>query len=512
MSSPVDKWIRERAELPLPEIVKTKGGTEFDPRESHWLYRDGSVPVSLNFTSMPSMSDALDIGLRKALVWTAERFSPDTLRSRFNKFKKLVQFLYEKGEGPVTHITYDDVLAFKLSSTEGEYALGEIRAFLVKWSELGYSGIAADIRARLPKLKCKQPPIGVAVSTLDPYNGPLTDLEFEALQAALNAAYEDGTIEERALLEAYLMMSLGIRPIQLAQLKCCDLIVPDSRDGDYVLRVPRVKQSELLVRTEFKERKITTQLGEPLAAHMVSIRASFADRLDDPGEAPLFPQLDGIERANSPQLEYHASATAMTYRIIGTFKRLHVPSERLDGQLMPVTARRLRRTFATRAAEEGWPLLVIAEMLDHENTQNVKVYSGLTAKVRANFSRKIAMDMAPLAMAFTGRIIRDEAEATRPGPVSRIIDLRIDQHGTPMGNCGLAACGFLRPIACYAGCSSFEPWLDGPHEAAFDYLWARREQLLKSTDQRIASINDRAILGCAQVILRCRQILSEAAE
>jgi hypothetical protein len=55
----------------------------------------------------------------------------------------------------------------------------------------------------------------------------------------------------------------------------------------------------------------------------------------------------------------------------------------------------------------------------------------------------------------------------------------------------------------------FEPWLDGPHEAALDYMLARREMLMATTDPRIASINDRAILGCAQIVLRCREIKGE---
>lgn len=79
-----------------------------------------------------------------------------------------------------------------------------------------------------------------------------------------------------------------------------------------------------------------------------------------------------------------------------------------------------------------------------------------------------------------------------------------------MGSCGgFAHCGFARPIACYAGCPDFESWLDGPHEAALDYMLERREKLIATADVRIASINDRAILGCAQVILRCREIVAE---
>jgi len=69
-------------------------------------------------------------------------------------------------------------------------------------------------------------------------------------------------------------------------------------------------------------------------------------------------------------------------------------------------------------------------------------------------------------------------------------------------------CGFLKPVACYT-CRSFEPWVDGPHEAVLDHLLAERERLLLTTDSRIASINDRTILAVAEVVHRCEQARRE---
>lgn len=224
----------------------------------------------------------------------------------------------------------------------------------------------------------------------------------------------------------------------------------------------------------------------------------------------MFPQRKNVDDANATSFEFHQTSHMVSRQVVGIFTLLHVPSERLERQPIPVSPLRFRRTFATRAAEEGWPLLVLAELMDHSNTRHVEVYAGLTTRIRAVFSRKIAMDMAPVAMAFSGKIIRGEEEASRPGSASRIIDLRIDQSGGGMGSCGSHAhCGFARPVACYGGCHEFEPWLDGPHDAALDYMLARREYMMDTTDPRMAAINDRAILGCAQIILRCRQIMAE---
>lgn len=509
MNKAVERFLAKRVVLSLASSARTRSGIEFDPANALWRFRDGITQVSINFALLPDTCMALLPGLKKTLIWFLENRSPGYANSAFAHFLWLVRQLLIEGRERIERIEPEDIAVLKLMSENAEHHLAAIRGFLIKWVELGVSGIEPKVANMLDGLTLKQSPVGVAVATLDPEKGPLSDLEFEAIQAALNDSYARDEIDTEQLLLCYLLMSLGVRPVQLAMLKCCDLIVPESPDGDYVLKVPRAKQSGQFVRSEFKWRKLTHQIGEPLAAHMKGVQSEFADRLEDVSDAPLFPQRWLVENADSPGFKYHACAPALSQRIANIFTKLRVPSERLE-QGIPVSAIRFRRTFATRAAEEGWPLLVIAELMDHTNTKNVEVYAGLTSRIRAQFSRKIAMDMAPLAMAFAGKIIHKEEEARRPYQATRIVDLRIDRSGATMGSCGShVSCDFARPIACYGGCYEFEPWLDGPHEAALDYMLARREYLMNTTDPRVAVINDRAILGCAQVILRCRQILAE---
>lgn len=509
MNNAVERFLAERETLPLPSSASTRSGIEFTPDEVHWKFRDGTTQVSVNFALLPDMCAPLLPGLKKTLLWFFENRSPCTSYQHFKDFLWLARLLADESKNLIERISPEGIASIIMASKKAQHRLAGLRSFLIKWHELGVSGVGSDVAYMLDRLTLKQNPVGVAVATLDPKKGPFTDLEFEAIQAALNNAYAQNEIATEHLLIGYLLMSLGIRPVQLASLKCCDLIVPDTPYGDYVLKVPRAKQKEQLTRGEFKLRKLTQQIGEPLAAYVATIQTEFADRLKNACEAPLFPQRQRVENANAPGFEYHSTSDQLSKNVIKLFAKLHVPSERL-AEIIPVCSIRFRRTFATRAAEEGWPLLVIAELMDHSNTKHVEVYAGLTSRIRAQFSRKIAVEMAPLAMAFAGKIIRSEDEATRPGMASRIIDLRVDRAGASMGSCGSHAyCGFARPIACYAGCYEFEPWLDGPHEAALNYMLARREHLMATTDVRIASINDRAILGCAQVILRCRQIRAE---
>lgn len=507
MNDVVEQFLARRASLPLPKTAKTRSGVEFAPNELRWNFRDGTTAVSVNFELIPEICAPLVPGLKKTLLWYFENRAPHTSETGFHNFLRFSRFLADGYQDAVDRITPEHVLAFKMSADDMDPWLGRLRPFIYKWCELGAPGVGKELVDMLRRLKLRQPDAGVAVATLDPKKGPLTDLEFEAVQTALSDAYARGELETENLLLCYLLMSLGVRPVQLASMKCCDLLAPERADGDYLLRVPRAKQQGRLGRDEFKLRRLIRQLGEPLAAHVEGIRAEFTVLLENTREAPLFPQRKKLRAANGPGFEHHARAGSLAIRVAMLFASLEVRSERLE-EPMPISAIRFRRTFATRAAEEGWPLLVLAELMDHTDTRHVEIYAGLTSRIRAAFSRKIAMEMAPLAIAFAGKLIRSEKEAKRPGPASRIIDLRVDRNGASMGSCGsYAHCGFARPITCYGGCQDFEPWLDGPHEAAFDYMLERREKLMVTTDARIAAINDRAILGCAQVILRCREIL-----
>ena len=192
-----------------------------------------------------------------------------------------------------------------------------------------------------------------------------------------------------------------------------------------------------------------------------------------------------------------------------TLDRLSVVSER-TGDFIKVGAKRFRTTVGTRAAQEGHPELVIAELLDHSDTQNVGVYVKATPEIVARIDRAMAMYMAPLAQAFAGKLIEGPAEATRAfDPASEIRAPEITGGFKAMSSCGKAGpCGFLKPIGCYT-CGSFEPWLDGPHEQVLEHLLSRRDQQMMTTDPRIASINDRTIYAVAQVVALCAEVKAQ---
>jgi integrase len=369
---------------------------------------------------------------------------------------------------------------------------------------MGLPGVSTGAIAFLESVRIRSPATGRAVRTHDPKLGPFTSIEFDGLISKLSQSIAVGSIEEDYAALTHILIGLGIRTTQCALLKVCD-IQCESHEGRlrYRLCVPQVKQGHREQRAEFRERVLPEALGKIVYQHAQRVRARFADVLEDAGSAPLLPARR--PRALVPGYEYHSIAQNLEDRLQTALARLEVYSER-TGERLYITPIRFRRTFATRAAAAGWSPHAIAEALGHSDITHVMVYVESTPDIAARIDLAVATEMAPLAQAFAGTLIRDESEAIRGAdPASRIFDARIDRSGKPLGSCGqFSFCGFSAPLACYT-CQHFQPWLDGPHEAVRGYLLSRRAQLLETVTEPIAQINDRRILAIEQVIQLCAQ-------
>lgn len=493
--------------LQLPEMVTTRDGVEFDPRPNVWSYREAVETVYIDLqSSVVDVAPNFLLAAKLTLIWYAKNRSPGHLR---NMHGRLAHFLQYRVSLPnlAGEIRATDIINYKSSLPPNRaWYLTSLAGFLKKWHRLGYPGVNEDVVRLLDSLTLSGAAKGVAVALMDPLMGPLTTIEVEALQDALNEAYASRKIDDRDYLLSLLFLALGARPVQFASLKICDLRREATEEGDfaYYLNVPRAKQRGQMSRKLFKERALLPQLGAALMEYAEQVRNNYASLLNDPNQAPLFPQKRVSECPEG--FEYHMTADSLGTTLTDSLSKLGAVSER-TGEEINIAPIRFRRTLGTRAAQEGHGELVIAELLDHNDTQNVGVYTASTPEIADRIDRAIAMAIAPLAQAFKGIVVDDESQATRKGdPSSRIIDLRIDRTAAPVGSCGQHSfCGFIAPIACYT-CSSFEPWLDGPHEAVLSHLIERREQLLATTDERMASINDRTIYAVAEVIQLCEEI------
>ena len=484
--------------------IRTRSGVLFDASGTTWSYADGVTYVSINFDHVAWLSDEMLASYKGVLQWYAENAAPSSLVNLNDRMVHLGRTLVSQGMVRIEQLTTLDLLNYKAAlSEEKAFYLGSLARLLKKCDGLGLAGVSKEACALLDDLRLKGNRKGEAVLTLDPVIGPYTVLEQEAIQSALHDAFVDGSIDRSMYLLAWLFIALGARPIQYAALKVCDLTATKSAEGDvsYMLSVPRAKQRDADCRSEFKNRPLIAQLGHKLLQYAESVKQSYQDLLDDTSQAPLFPRSSPGEA--SPGYEFHRTSKGIGAALQAALRKLDVYSER-TGRPLNVAPVRFRRTFATNAAQEGHGELVIAELLDHNDTQNVGVYVAAVPEITTRIDRAVAMKMAPLAQAFKGLLIKGESRATRGNdPASRIIDLRVDRSAKPMGSCGQHSfCGFAAPIACYT-CRAFEAWLDGPHEAVLEHLLAERERLLATTDERMAAVNDRTILAVAQVVQLC---------
>lgn len=402
-----------------------------------------------------------------------------------------------------------------------EYYLGVIRGFLRKWYELGYEGIDESVINLLDSWRIKGNRKGDAVKRLDPIEGPLTDNELKAFNEGSINAYERRLISLDELAMSLIISHTGRRPIQISHLKVVDVLCGKNKRGEpyFILNTPRAKHGEGF-RTQFKHFAITEELWSILSAQAKNAIEKTESQLkfklneNDKQLIPLFPDYSRIKmvdslfefRALSGTDKLHMASAKVTDTLHFIVEASEVKSER-TGQILSINARRFRYTTGTRVAREGFGELVIAELLDHSDTQNAGVYIKNIPEHVERLDAAVGFQLAPYAQAFAGILVDSEKEAERGNdPSSRIRT----QEGSGIGTCGEHGfCGANVPIPCYT-CMHFQPWLDGPHQEVYENLLSERERVKSITgDIEVAAILDRSILAVAEVISRCEKRRSE---
>lgn len=398
-----------------------------------------------------------------------------------------------------------------------EWYVGLVRVLIKQWDRLGYPGIPSETLALLDELVLKGNERGWAVQSMCPDDGPLTDIEMQGLlEATINAFVAARLRLENTCLVMLLAMT-GRRPVQIAALKIKDLISDSS--GKYWINFPRAKQRGMPWRSSFNKFAIIEDLWLLLQQQVAHVRSLFAEALgvdilpsDFDGNLPLFPNMRKLQPgADVHELLSSDKLHIRSQNIYGRIKRVAelvgVVSER-TGHPMQLNPNRFRYTLGTNIAREGGGVFVIAEALDHSNTQNAGVYVKNIPDIVKRIDKAVALQLAPIAQAFQGVLISSEREARRGNdPSSRISNGRAN-----VGSCGsYGFCSAHAPIACYT-CAHFQPWIDGAHEEVLDRLIEDRDRVAEQTeDLKIAAANDRLILAVGDVIQRCKIAKEEMA-
>lgn len=490
---------RASRDLQLPKFAKAFDGDSFDPTLNRWKFCAEHRQVSLNFGSIDSLSTSFLMSFKFTLLWYAENGSADTMSNYFERMKHFLKQIKDTRGGDIEDIQASDILNFKASlRPDNAWYLSHIRPFLTKWSELQLPGVSRETILLFAHMSIPGNTEGKAVLTNDPYNGPLSDMEFEGVVSAENQDYLSGNIGLGDHLMTKLTTNFGPRPAQICLLKIKDFEfeVMDNGLKTYFINIPRIKQGGK-TRSEFRRRPLIPTLGALFELHTKNLREGFRNDFDDPGEIPLFPSSKGSRRIAS--LKLHQTSKEVGRSIKAVLERLSVFSER-TGKPLHITETRLRRTLGTRYADAGHGVIIIADALDHSTLDYARVYVESRANIVERIDAATAATLAPLARAFLGRVISTENEATRGSdPNSRINDPRF---GGVQGSCGSKAfCRFNKPIACYT-CPSFEAWRDGPHPQVLQSFIDQQNQLLSRGCERLARNLDRTIVACADVVRR----------
>lgn len=488
---------------------QSPAGYWFDEREPVWKL-DKNITVNVNNTS--SLLEAgSSYSYIKVLSHYAITKSANHVQNMNSRMRALLRIAVTKSISTTALINYRVTL-----TRETEHHLGALRGFLYKWHDLGYPGVSTDVIDLLKSWTLKGNVKGDAVKRLDPDEGPLTDNELTAFNEGAVRAYEQNKISLDELAICLLISHTGRRPKQIAHAKICDLDgTKTNKKGEsmFLIHIPRAKQRGEVFRDSFKTFAMSRELWAVLRAQRKNSIASVERVLGyglqeaDRAALPLFPDLTAFEAGQSVVELRSLLATDQMHlasaQITATLKKVvtvaGVVSER-TGQLLDVVATRFRYTKGTRAAREGFGLMVIAELLDHTDIQNVEVYTKNVPEHAQALNKAMALQLAPYAQAFQGVLVDREADAKRGGDLSS----RIKFKGQGMATCGqYEFCGANAPIPCYT-CMHFQPWLDGPHEEVLADLLTERESVQQITgDAAMAAVNDRTIFAVIDVIRRC---------
>ena len=488
---------------------QSRAGYWFDLNAPNWILDKDNI-VSLARIRESLRGEALQ-GFIETLAHYAATMSGSHAR---NIADRCAAMIVETG---VTSIETTTLINYRSSlDRANEWKLGTIRGFLYKWHDLGYPGIGDDVIDLLKSWTLKGNIKGDAIKRLDPTEGPLTDNELTAFNEGVVRAFEQNKIMLDELALCLLISHTGRRPKQISHTKICDLEgTKTNKKGEpmFLIHIPRAKQRGEVFRDSFKTFAMTLELWTILSAQrknsITSVERVLGYELQEADRAalPLFPDLDAFEgiasvvdlRSLFGTDNLHLKSAQVTATLKKVVVVAGIVSER-TGDLLDVVATRFRYTKGTRAAREGFGLMVIAELLDHTDIQNVAVYTKNVPEHAQALNKAMALQLAPYAQAFQGVLVDREADAKRGGD----LDSRIKYKGQNTATCGqYGFCGANAPIPCYT-CNHFQPWLDGPHEEVLADLIAERERVEQITgDATVASVNDRTILAVINVIQRC---------
>ncbi len=493
------------------QLAVSTAGREFDPAADSWTL-DKDVTVKVGHV-LQRLAPHLRNSYRKVLAHYAVNYAS---RTCLNINFYTLMFLKNTSAAEFSETALMNYRGQLDRKTEWRLAI--VRPFLMRWHRLGYEGVTEKTADFLASLRLKGNVKGAAVKSNDPIEGPFDDQELAAILTTSSQMYEKGELALETLAFVLLISHTGRRPGQLSLLRLGDLARTVTTDGRSieVVRIPRAKQRGEAPRTQFKSFWLSPDAYRVLEAQRDAVTESVQARFGPlPGrisaELPLFPDWSAVMAAGSIE-ELHNkcksdSLHAATDDLTNGYGRIRVTSNR-TGARLHIHSDRFRYTIGSEAARLGYGDMVIAELLDHSDTQNVKVYTRDHPNFRQKLDQAVGSQLAPVAKAFAGKIVDRESEARHGGDPSKRVGTRSQKTGT----CGSSGFCGAEARACYT-CMHFQAWMDGPHHLMLETLLAERQEMLDSgVAEVVVEAIDRNVAAVQAVMAACNDRKTELAE
>ncbi len=341
---------------------------------------------------------------------------------------------------------------------------------------------------------------------MDLNRGPLIESDIINFNEDSMLLYENGHITLAELAMALITSYTGRRPIQTSHLKLKDILSLFGDDSNEVaLNYPRAKHSGTF-RSEFKKLKITEDLNDLIIVlskkniDIVENELGRAITNDELPELPLFIDLNALnEIKNNEDFSkilktdfLHVKARLITEKI----KQIAHHIDSLEHAEV-INARRFRYSLGTRAAQEGYGVSIIAELMDHRSTRSVACYVKNIPEHADKIDEIMTESLLNYVKAFKGELVNSDTGG-----------IKIKNHrGKDSGNCSNCNdCNAPIPIPCYT-CPYFRPWIEAPHNEVYDFLIKERKRIADITgDIKMVTALDRTIIAVSEVINKCNII------
>ncbi|EDJ1207456.1 site-specific integrase [Salmonella enterica] len=480
-------------------LIAVNSGYKFSISEPIWIL-DKNIKLNMNL-----ILNELDISHHVYFLKTLSCFA--TTRSSFytkKMFYAFYDFVTNSKKGLISDLNLVNYHALTLK-TKPDY-IDSLRVFLKKWFDMEYPGVTVEHVKILYKGKVKRRKKGEMVKIMDLNKGPMLESDIINFNEGAMLLYEKGVITIAELTMVLLTSYTGRRPIQTSHLKLKDILsLFGENRNEIALNYPRAKHSGAF-RTEFSKLKIVEDIND-LMVILSNYNINVAEQVlcremtdKEIIELPLFIDFDALNQISNSDDLYKLLLTDFFHikdeLITRVIKKVKNKLNSLQYAEV-INARRFRYSLGTRAAQEGYGMFVIAELLDHRSIKHVGCYVQNVPEYAEKIDEVMTKSLLNYAKAFNGELVHLNTG-------EHVIK---NHNGIDSGNCSNCGdCNAPIPIPCYT-CPFFKPWIDAPHKDVYEFLLKERIRLADLTgDVKIATALDRTIVAVKEVICKCNSI------